>query len=378
MTEDRLKVAYVVTRGDDLGGAQVHVRDLAAAMREQGHDATIICGSPGVFTDELTQRGLPFRSLPNLVRAIHPVKDWLAFRELWIFLGELQPDLITLHSSKTRLLGCMAARMIGVPALSTVHGWPFADGVPDMRRRFYAFYERQAARLATAVVTVSHDDKALAERHRIKANRGLMVVHNGMPDDAPRRDHDRASGPVRLLMIGRHAPQKDHPTLFSALAQLKEKLWTIDLVGGGPDQAKHRALVQELGLTERVNFLGYRKDVPDLMAAADIYVLASNWEGLPLSIIEAMRAGLPTVASDVGGNREMIVDEQTGYLALHGDAETLACHLAVLIDNPCKRRVLGANARRLFERRFTFEAMFKRTLAIYRDVLRVAHADLRA
>jgi glycosyltransferase involved in cell wall biosynthesis len=105
------------------------------------------------------------------------------------------------------------------------------------------------------------------------------------------------------------------------------------------------------------------------MAAADIYVLASNWEGLPISIIEAMRAGLPTVASDVGGNREMIVEDETGYLAPRGDPETLARHLAVLIDDPRKRHALGANARRRFEQSFTFENMFGRTLTIYRAIL---------
>jgi glycosyltransferase involved in cell wall biosynthesis len=377
MIGDRLKVAYVITRGDDIGGAQIHVRDLAAAMRERGHPTTIICGLPGIFTDELRQGGLPFRSLPSLVRAIHPVKDWLALRELRAAVREVQPDLISLHSSKTRLLGCMTARMAGIPALSTVHGWPFADGVPETRRQFYAFYERQAARLATAVVTVSHEDKALAERYRIRPKGAITVVHNGMPDDAPRRDHGRASGPVRLLMIGRHAPQKDYPTLFAALAQLREKLWAIDLVGVGPDEDEHKNVIQELGLTERVNFLGYRKDVPDLMAAADLYILASNWEGLPRTIIEAMRAELPTVASDVGGNREMIVDDQTGYLAPRGDADALARRLAALIDDPRKRRDLGANARRLFERSFTFEAMFEKTLAIYRDTLGVMRLDLR-
>jgi glycosyltransferase involved in cell wall biosynthesis len=204
------------------------------------------------------------------------------------------------------------------------------------------------------------------------------VVHNGMPDNAPQRDHDKASGPVRLLMVGRHSPQKDHPVLFRALAELKDKPWTADLVGVGPDEDKHKAMIRKLGLVERVRFLGYCKHVPDLMAAADIYVLASNWEGLPRSIIEAMRAGLPTVASDVGGNREMITDDRTGYLAPRGDAKALARHLAVLIDNPRKRRMLGANARRLFEQRFTFDAMFERTLGIYRDVARVEHATLRA
>jgi len=369
MTRRRLKVAYIVTRGDDVGGAQVHVRDMAAAMRENGHGAIIICGPGGIFTAELTERGLPFRCLPNLVRPIHPIKDALALVELRAALREWQPDLVSLHSSKTRLLGGIAARMSGTPALATVHGWPFADGTADSRRRFYVFYERQAARMAAAVVTVSHYDKDLAERHRVGTRGGITVIHNGMPDDARQRDHGRTSGPVRLLMIGRHSPQKDQPTLFRALAKLRDQPWTIDLVGTGPHQDRHEAMVRELGLAQRVTFLGYRNDVPNLMATADVYSLASNWEGLPRSIIEAMRAGLPTVASDVGGNREMIVEDETGYLAPRGDAETLARHLAVLIGDPRKRRLLGANARRRFEEHFSFETMFGRTLAVYEAAL---------
>jgi glycosyltransferase involved in cell wall biosynthesis len=369
MTARRLKVAYIVTRGDDLGGAQVHVRDVAAAMRERGHAATVLCGPAGIFTDELAERGLPFRCLPHLVRPIDPGKDALALMELRGAMRELRPDLVSLHSSKTRLLGAIAARMSGIPVLATVHGWPFADAVPERRRKFYVFYERQAARLATAVVTVSHYDKDLAERHRVGARGRITVVHNGMPDDPRQRDHHLASNPVRLLMVGRHSPQKDHPALFRALAELRDHPWTIELVGTGPAQDRHEAMARELGFAQRVSFLGYRKDVPDLMATADGYVLVSNWEGLPRSIIEAMRAGLATISSDVGGCREVVRDHETGYLVPRGDATALARRLADLIDGRQKRRILGANARRLFEQEFTFEKMFGRTLAVYRQIL---------
>lgn len=367
--EGKLHVAYIVTRGDDLGGAQVHVRDMATAMRARGHEATIICGSPGDLTEQLEELNLPFRSLASLVRPIHPIKDLQALLELRTLLRELGPDLVSLHSSKTRLLGCTAARTLGIPALSTVHGWPFADGMPATSRYFYAFYERLAARLASAVVTVSHYDRDLARRHHVAAKGGVEVIHNGMPDDPRRRDHNLASGPVRLLMVGRHVFQKDHPTLFRALATLRDKSWTIDLVGVGPDEGKHKAMARELGLAERVHFLGYRKDVPDLMAKADINVLVSNWEGLPRSIIEAMRAGLPTVASDVGGCREMIVDDVTGYLAPRGDADAVAHRLSALIDERHKRQSLGANARRSFAQSFTFDAMFDKTMVAYRKIL---------
>jgi glycosyltransferase involved in cell wall biosynthesis len=372
MRKGKLHVAYVVTRGDDLGGAQVHVRDMAKAMREAGHEATIICGLRGDLTDQLEEQGVPFRSLAPLVRPIDPAKDLSAVLELRRALAELRPDLVSLHSSKAHLLGGFAARTLGLPVLITVHGWPFADGVPAASRRFYALYERFAARLATAVVTVSHEDRDLARQYGITAKGGVSVIHNGMPDDARRRDHDSATEPVRLLMVGRHVPQKDHRTLLRALAKLRDRPWTVDLIGSGPDEGKNQALAQELGLAERVRFLGYRTDVADRMAETDVNVLISNWEGLPRSIIEAMRAGLPTVASDVGGNRELVVDDSTGYLTPRADADAVATCLADLIDNRHKRKVLGTNARRSFEQGFTFATMFANTMAVYRKILEVA------
>lgn len=361
-----LNVAYLVTRGDDIGGVQVHVRDLAAAMLAAGHAATVICGPPGIFTEELAERGIPFRCLPHLVRPVDPLRDAIALTELRAALREVRPDVVTMHSCKTRMLGCLAARATRSATVSTVHGWLLADGVPMVKRRFYAFCERQAARLTEAIVTVSHCDKELAVRHRITTPNGVTVVHNGMPDDAPRRDHEQASGPVRLLMVGRHSPQKDHETLLQALAQLRDKSWTLDLVGTGPDQTRHQAVARELGLADRVHFLGYRKDVAALMASADVYVLISNWEGLPLSIIEAMRAGLATVCSDVGGCRELVVEGDTGSLAKRGDAAMVAGHLATLIDSPDQRRRLGKAARLRFEEEFTFATMFNRTVSVYR------------
>jgi glycosyltransferase involved in cell wall biosynthesis len=372
MHESKIHVAYVVTRGDDLGGAQVHVRDMAKAMRARGHEATIICGLRGDLTEQLEGQGVPFRSLPHLVRPIQPAKDVLGVLELRRALSDLQPDVVSLHSSKAHLLGGLAARSLGLPVLITVHGWPFADGVPPRSRYFYAIYERFAARLATAVITVSQEDQNLAQRYGITVPGGISVVHNGMPDDARRRDHTRDSGPARLLMVGRHVPQKDHATLFRALAKLRDQAWIIDLIGAGPDENKNKAMARELGLFERVRFLGYRTDVPDLMAKADINVLISNWEGLPRSIIEAMRAELPTVASDVGGNRELVADDRTGYLAPRGDADAVAHRLASLIADRRKRQVFGANARRCFEQGFTFAAMFDKTMAVYRRIVETA------
>ncbi len=369
MAQRRLSIAYVLTRGDDLGGVQVHVRDMAAAMREQDHDVTIICGTKGVFTDQLTQRGLHYHLVPHLIRPIRPFHDALALKELRAVLRELRPDLISLHGAKPRMLGCIAARSVGVPSLMTAHGWSFADGQALWNRLCFALGERCAARMARSIVTVSQYDRELALRYGIGMPERVTVVHNGMSDNAPIRDHARAAGPVRLFMVGRHAPQKDHPTLFRALAELRHLPWVLDLVGVGPYLERNIAAAGELGMADRIRFLGYREDVADLMAHADVYILASRWEGLPRSIIEAMRAGLPTISSDVGGCRELVIAGSTGYLVGRGDNAAMANRLGDLIRNAEQRKIMGHNARRRFEEAFTFDAMFRRTLSVYYSVL---------
>lgn len=362
-----MRIAYVITRADELGGAQVHVRDLASALHGAGHEVTVLAGSAGVLAEQLAERGVPFRRVPALVRPIAPWADLRAGRQLGALLRELRADLVSAHSSKAGWLARLAARLNGIPAVFTAHGWAFTEGVPALRRRLYALAERLAAPLAEQIITVSDYDRNLALRYRIAPPERIARIHNGVHDSLAAGPPARAAGPVRLLMLGRFAAPKDHATLLRALGGLQDRAWALDLAGSGPIEPT-AALARELGIAERVHFLGERRDVEQLLGRSELCVLSSNWEGLPYSILEAMSAGLPVVASDVGGVSEAITHGLNGLLVPRADSEALRAALAGLLDDPERRRQLGAASRRRYEAQFRFEFMQAQTAALYERV----------
>ena len=169
-------------------------------------------------------------------------------------------------------------------------------------------------------------------------------------------------------MVARFEPQKDHACLLRALAGAPGK-WRAVLVGDGPTHPAAEALARELGIADRVSFPGSRDDVPDVLAGAHVFSLASRWEGLPRTILEAMRAGLPVVASDVDGVGEAVADEETGFLVPAGDSAALGRRLGQLFAYPSLRKRMGDAGRRRYEESFTFERMVAETAAVYDAVL---------
>jgi glycosyltransferase involved in cell wall biosynthesis len=190
-----------------------------------------------------------------------------------------------------------------------------------------------------------------------------------MPDVAPNRRADPGRTPVRLVMVARFGAQKDHPTLLRALAGLQDHAWELDLIGDGPLRAETESLAASLGLGDRVRFLGQRTDVDQILATAQISLLVTNWEGFPLSILESMRAGLPVVASSVGGIGESVRDDENGYLVPRGDVESVRDRVERLLTWPGLRARMGANGRTRYEREFTLSHNVNRTLDVYRGVL---------
>jgi len=365
-----VKLVYLITRSDAIGGAHIHVRDLSQTMMKD-HEVTVMVGGEGPFTEQLRERKIPYVSLKNLVRAIHPVKDAKAVVEVARRLRELRPDLISTHSAKAGWLGRTVGRALRIPTLFTAHGWSFTEGVPAMQRRVYIEVERLTAKLATKVITVSEYDRELALKHRIAPGEKIITVHNGVHDvDRAHRAKQGPSGsPVRLISVARFEAQKDHPLLIRALASLRDRAWELTIVGDGPLMAESQQLAKDLGVFERIHFLGLRKNVGELLAASDAFVLVTNWEGFPRSILEAMRAGLPVISSSVGGCAESVTEGVTGYLVPRGDQVTLTDRLALLMDRPELRAQLGANGRARYEAEFTFERLLANTQAVYRDVL---------
>jgi glycosyltransferase involved in cell wall biosynthesis len=191
-----------------------------------------------------------------------------------------------------------------------------------------------------------------------------------MPDIAPELRTTPEGSPVRLVMVARFETQKDHGTLLHALAGLRGRAWQLDLIGDGPDRAQIAALAQDLGIADRVHFLGARNDVAEHLARSQVFLLISRWEGFPRSILEAMRAGLPVVASDVGGVSESVAEFETGFLVPSGDVGALQSRLELLLEFPTLRRRLGRAGRARYEAQFTFDHMFERTASMYGELSR--------
>jgi len=361
------RVVFVVTRGDSIGGAQIHVRDLAFALKLRGWNPLVCLGSSGDLTHQLDAKGIRWKLIPGLVRSINPLADVRAIVALWQTIREEKPYVVSTHTAKSGLTGRIASWLAGSPALFTAHGWQFAEGISLAQKMVVLASERLCSAFSRKIITVSSYDFDLALSYGVAGKGRLRLVHNGMPDrQAPQRPRiSNASEAVRLVMVARFQPQKDHPALFEALAGLQDRNWALTLVGDGPDTEAVRNLSRRLGVESRIDFAGQRQDVPDILDASDVFVLASNWEGFPRSILEGMRAALPVIASDVGGVRESVVDGETGLVVPRGDVAALQAALARLLDRPDERLSMGLAGRASFDAHFTFGAMCRKTWNVW-------------
>ncbi len=365
-----MNLAFIVTRADDLGGAQIHVRDLCASLQALGHHPTVLAGGRGVFTGELDRLGVPWRSVPHLAVPIHPARDAAALLSLVRMLRELRPDLVLTHTAKAGMLGRAAARILDLPAIFTPHGWSITDRISPAHGRLFKALEKLAARVTDRIVNVCGYEMRLALQHGVAGAEKMAVVHNGLPDIPQRFRAQPAADPPRLVMVARMAEPKDHATLLRAVSGLRDRPWSLDLVGGGPRQDDLQTLACDLGIPERVRFRGFRQDVAACLAEAQILVLSSRFEAFPYVTLEAMRAGLPVVASEVGGIPEAVAHGMTGLLVPPGEPRALRDSLAVLIGNPRLRQQFGQAGRERFLERFTLERMIAGTLRVYGEVLK--------
>ena len=364
-----MKIAFIITRLDDIGGAQIHVRDLSAALKKAGDDVVVIGGSDGVLADEVRANGVPCHSLEHLTREVRPLQDARAVSELRETLRHIEPDIISTHSTKAGFLGRIAGRILGIPTLFTAHGWGFTEGRPPLQALGFWAVERATANWAEQIITVCKSDRRAAVRARVAPGNRLTTIYNAMPDIDGDLQAEPAGSAPKLLMVARLSHWKDQPTVLRALSGLTDLEWQLEFVGDGPLRDELEELTEELGLTSRVRFLGYRSDVPQLMADAQLFLLISKWEGFPRSILEAMRAGLPVVASDVGGVQESVVDGTTGFVIPPGDVAELRQCLRQLITNPELRVRMGEASRARYEEKFTFDRLVERTTGVYESIL---------
>ncbi|MGH1348679.1 MAG: glycosyltransferase family 4 protein [Nannocystales bacterium] len=363
------RVAFVITRSDAVGGSQLHVQLLAKALNDAGHQAHVFVGEDGPWCRMLDAAGVPFTSLRYLRRAIRPGVDTLGLVELTRALRAFAPDLVSTHATKAGWLGRVAARALRIPSVFTVHGWPLSPGRLAPARHAIRLAEQACAWGSGAMIFVSGYDRRVAEEHGIGLPHQRVVVHNALPDVAAALRCQPVDTQPEVLMVARLERPKDPLLAIEALAQLRALPWHFTLVGDGPLRASVQARLSEHGLLDRVTLAGTVSDVPQRLAGSQVFLLASRREGLPLSVLEAMRAALPVVSTDAGGVCEAVADGETGFVVPRDDVSALADALRALIVDPSLRVRMGAAGRARYESEFSFVVHLRRIWAIYRRAM---------
>ena len=361
----RPRLLLLVTLAE-VGGAQTYIALLLPALVEE-FDVTVAAYGPGPLQETTPAAGARFVPLVHVRRAVNPWRDLLGLVELYRLCRRERPAIVHANSSKAGVLGRIAAALARVPVrVFTVHGWAFAAH-RGLAGRLYLWAERLVRPLTTVIVCVSETERAVGlAAHTCTAKRTAVVRNAVDVAAAPQAAHDDRE--PQLISVGRFKYPKDFATLVDALARLEPPARAL-LVGDGPERMAIEAEVRRLGLAGRVTLAGERGDVPELLAASDVFVLSSRSEGLPMSVLEAMAAGLPVVASSVGGVPELVVEGETGFLVPVGDAAALAAALERLIADQELRRRLGRAGRRRVEAEFDLGRFRTAHVELYRHEL---------
>jgi len=361
-----MKIVHVITKAER-GGAQVHVLGLIRHQLSSGQEVFLLVGDTGYLADEARQAGAEVIICEEIIHPLRPWHDYRATRQLARRLKALSPDLVHAHSSKAGLLARLACRSISIPCLFTAHGWAFSEGAPKKRRLIAKLAESTCARLGHSIVNVSTYDRDLALRNKVGLAAQHRVIHNGLPD-IPELSAEGGATNGAIVMVARFAAPKRQDSLIRALSLLPASV-RLRLIGDGPHRAECEELARQLGVMERVDFVGDSDEVARLLAEASMFVLLSDHEGLPLTIIEAMRTGLPVVASAVGGIPELVEDGVTGILLREPSPEAVAAALKTLLDNPECARQMGRLGRERFLSHFTEQQMLNKLDALYAEIL---------
>ncbi|MDP2856110.1 MAG: glycosyltransferase family 4 protein, partial [bacterium] len=288
------------------------------------------------------------------------------------------------HTPKANLLGRLAARLAGVPVVvATEHGFYFY-GMTGPRRQFWAWLSRLGARWSGAVFLINEEDMETARREAICRPGQSVYLPGGVGVDvdryAPSPDAAAARAALGLPadasvvgMVGRLTYEKGYGDFFRAAVTVRQALPQARFLVVGPadrqEEAEFRRLVDSLGLTDAVTFAGMRTDLPCVYPAMDVVCLPSYREGLPVVLMEAAAMGLPCVASDIRGCRDVVLHEVTGLLTAPGDPASLAAAIVALLRDPARRQQMGQAARQRAETVFDQRLVFAQVESEYTRLL---------
>jgi glycosyltransferase involved in cell wall biosynthesis len=361
--ESRLRVVHVA-QSLHVGGLEGFLWYLARFADRARFAPSVLClDAAGEWADRFSAAQIPVEALGGKRRP-----TWINVARLARRLFSLRPDIVHTHNVTAHLIGTLAARMARVPVvLNTKQGFVHPSG------RLAAWVNRHAVSNCRRIVAVCSDTARCAlEIEKLPPER-VLIIPNGVDTDAYHPPAGRpASAGSHAIHVARLRPEKDQATLLRAVRLVVDRQpdFTLELVGDGYSRPELEALARRLNLQRQVVFLGVRQDVPALLGGAGLFVLSSLTEGTSLAVLEAMATGLAVVATDVGGNGEVVADGETGILVPPGDPSRLADAILTLVADPERAIRMGQAGRRRVERFFDVRSIVRRYEDLYLELRR--------
>lgn len=372
--DNRTKILYMITKGN-WGGAQEYVYTLATSLPEEFYKVTVICGEGSILPRKLEEKGIMVHSLPTLMRDISLRNEIRSFFALIKIIRNIQPDILHLNSSKIGFLGALAGRMARVPKIIfTAHGWASNE---ESRRHttrgiFYIIH--------SITVLLCHNTIAVSERTKKDMSLAwvrnkIQVIHNGIGNiEFLSREKSReilnnhiSTDLTPHTMIGTISElhtNKGLDVLIEASKRLPDHVG-VYIIGSGEEKESLEIKIAQNSLSSRVFLLGRIENAKQYLKAFDIFTLTSRTENLPYVILEAGKAGLPVIASKVGGIPEMIENGQSGILVTKNNPGEVSRALEYLLDNPEIRQQYGQNLKYTIDQKFSIDGMIQKTMGVY-------------
>lgn len=364
--------------------ARTFIASLARYLETRGYEVTIACSEDadqesGTTMEEMRAGGFRMKAIP-IPRHIQPIGDLRAILELFRFIREERFAIVHTQTSKAGFVGRAAARLAGVPVIiHTAHAFPFHPYLPPYVIRLYAMVERWAGRLSDVIMVDTDAIRAEGLRRRVAPPDKIVTVHMGIDLDrfSPavadgsrvRRELGIGADDLVVGTVARLVPDKGLECMLQAAAAIAPRWPPLRLliVGGGPLRCRLEAQAREGGIADRVIFVGVRSDIPDLLAAMDIFVLPTRREGFGVVFAEAMAMENPVIGGDIPPVREVVGD--AGILLPPAAPDRFAGAIDALLADRAKRRALGLAGRRRVQELFDQRNMFARVESEYRRLL---------
>ncbi|MFA6476620.1 MAG: glycosyltransferase [Candidatus Paceibacterota bacterium] len=378
---EKTKIFYFITKGN-FGGAQRYVYDLATGLPKNDFDIMVIFGEGEILGKKLASAGVKIKQIKSLQRDINILGEFQAFWEIWLLLLKERPEVIHLNSSKIGGLGALAGRLAGIPKIIfTVHGLATNEDRPSWQKVLIKFSHWLGMVLCHEIITVSDNLKNEIVNWSGLKNK-VTTIHNGLN---PAKLFERSIARREILgksnekfwvgTISELHKNKGLDYLIEAFAATVRTLlgnslgWSLNLViiGEGEERANLEKLIKDKRMDDRIFLAGRIEDARSYLKAFDIFTLTSRTEALPYSILEAGLAGLPVIASEVGGIPELITEAEQGILVPKGNIEEIKKSLLFMIKKKEYRHLAGMNLKHQVQQNFSLKQMLEKTIALYKN-----------